>query len=332
MERMDKWLSIIVPVYNAEKYLPELMDSLLNQDVDKKMYEIILFDDSSTDGSLTMAQQYASTNENVRVFTHPNVGVAKTRNAGLDKAVGEYVWFLDNDDWIAKDVLSVLYRETERNKVDFLLFDSVNVYDGKYRKLDAFTVKETPVQSGKKTFVDFYYSPVPWNKLLRRKFLKEYNLYFAQKYSEDGEWGSRCFYHAAKVKAIAVDVVYYRILSDSFSHDKRNLRITLEGGLLPCLEHHYEYMLSHPDNQFWICALVLDVRRIHIGLDIITDLTLEERKRYLKKERDICRNIVAHLPLSAQLDYWILLACSVSPSVIVWIQRTLRNLKRKLKN
>lgn len=85
---MEKWLSFIVPVYNVEDYLSECVDSLLNQDVPSELYEIILYDDGSTDGSLRIAQKYGAGYANIRVFTHPNSGAAETRNEAIEKAVG----------------------------------------------------------------------------------------------------------------------------------------------------------------------------------------------------------------------------------------------------
>ena len=76
---MEKWLSFIVPVYNVEDYLSECVDSLLNQDVPSELYEIILYDDGSTDGSLRIAQKYGADYANIRVFTHLNSGAAETR-------------------------------------------------------------------------------------------------------------------------------------------------------------------------------------------------------------------------------------------------------------
>ena len=80
---MEKWLSFIVPVYNVEDYLSECVDSLLNQDVPSELYEIILYDDGSTDGSLRIAQKYGADYANIRVFTHLNSGAAETRNEAI---------------------------------------------------------------------------------------------------------------------------------------------------------------------------------------------------------------------------------------------------------
>lgn len=336
---MEKWLSIIVPIYNAEKYLAECVDSLLDQNIDRELYEIILYDDGSTDGSLQIAYGYAHKHSNIRVFTHPNAGVSTTRNAALDEAVGEYVWYVDSDDMIVKDILPVLHRYTAQTEVDILVFDAIRFNETKQWKLDLFTVKETEVQSGKVAFIDFYYEPVPWNKLSKRSFLLEFNLRFLPelKLSEDGEWSSRCFCHAERVKAIAVDALRWRLNPNSLSHSRKYNRAMLEEGMLPCLERNFEYMLAHPCSRYWMRVFVLDIRRIHRQCDEYSapkfreEFTPDELKGYYRRERDLCRCIVKHLPFSLRLDYWILLCCAVSPSLIVGIQRCLRRLKQILK-
>lgn len=324
---MQKWLSFIVPIYNAENYLRECVDSLLDQNYPKDQYEIILYDDGSTDNSFQIAKEYAEKYSNVYAFTHHNSGVSETRNAGLREAVGEYIWFIDNDDRIFKDILPVLYDWAKGEDVDMLIFGSVSFNGNNYWKNPDFIVKEIPVISGMKAFMSFYYDPVPWNKLLRRAFIEKYHLYFVQRLSEDSEWGSRCFYHAERVKAIAVDAIYYRVFDASFSHKEANRKLLLEQGLLLCLENHYKYMLDHPGNKYWMHALVLDLRRIHnVGLDRLS-CTKEEKRSYIYAERTTCRKIIRKLPVSLQMNYVILLLCAIYPPLIINTQRFLRKMK-----
>ena len=105
---MEKWLSFIVPVYNVEDYLSECVDSLLNQDVPSELYEIILYDDGSTDGSLRIAQKYGADYANIRVFTHLNSGAAETRNEAIEKAVGKYIWQKENISCLLTAMISLL--------------------------------------------------------------------------------------------------------------------------------------------------------------------------------------------------------------------------------
>lgn len=99
------FLSFIVPVYNTEKYLAECLDSLLEQDIPYEEYEIICVNDGSTDGSLDILRRYAEAHSNVIVVDKENGGVASARNAGLDAACGDYIWFFDSDDIIHPNIL-----------------------------------------------------------------------------------------------------------------------------------------------------------------------------------------------------------------------------------
>lgn len=114
------FLSFIVPVYNVENYVAECLDSLLDQDIPHEEYEIICVNDGSTDGSLAILREYEAKYANIRVIDQINSGVASARNAGLDTAQGEYIWFIDSDDFIRRGFLPVLFshiRETDADRV-----------------------------------------------------------------------------------------------------------------------------------------------------------------------------------------------------------------------
>lgn len=98
-------VSIIVPVYNAEKHLKQCLNSLLEQGVSQERYEIICIDDGSKDASFSVIKEYADQHKNIIVIGKENEGVSATRNKGLETAKGKYIWFVDADDWVAKDFL-----------------------------------------------------------------------------------------------------------------------------------------------------------------------------------------------------------------------------------
>lgn len=112
------FLSFIVPVYNVEKYLPECLDSLLDQDIPHEDYEIICINDGSTDGSLGILREYGAKYANIRVIDQVNSGVASARNAGLDAAQGEYIWFIDSDDFIRRGFLPMLLTHIRKTDAD----------------------------------------------------------------------------------------------------------------------------------------------------------------------------------------------------------------------
>lgn len=102
---MSPVVSIIVPVYNAKKTLKRCINSIINQSY--KDWELLLVDDGSTDDSSIICDEYAQQDRRIRVFHKQNGGVSSARNVGLDNAIGEWVTFIDSDDWIEKRMLNI---------------------------------------------------------------------------------------------------------------------------------------------------------------------------------------------------------------------------------
>lgn len=126
---MDKIsASIIVPIYNVEKYLAECLDSLERQTLDD--IEIIMVNDGSTDNSGDIAKTYAAQNENFCLINRENGGLSAARNSGLDVARGEYVYFLDSDDFLADDAIEKLYKKAKAENLDQLRFVAYTFEDG----------------------------------------------------------------------------------------------------------------------------------------------------------------------------------------------------------
>ena len=115
MEKDAPFLSIIIPVYNVDRFLGECLDSCLRQDLDKKLYEIVCVDDGSTDDSGKLLDAYAGKYENVVAVHQKNGGVSVARNRGIDEASGEYYWFVDPDDFIQDDFLGLLFDTVRAN-------------------------------------------------------------------------------------------------------------------------------------------------------------------------------------------------------------------------
>lgn len=120
-------VSVIIPVYNAQKYLAECIDSVLGQTF--RELEIICIDDESSDSSLDILKNYAAKDERISVYSQKNAGLAETRNRGLKKAQGEYIQFLDSDDWLEADAVETLYQASRERQLDILLFNGATVYE-----------------------------------------------------------------------------------------------------------------------------------------------------------------------------------------------------------
>ena len=117
-------ISVIIPLYNCEKYINKAIKSLLNQTYDFRKIEVLLINDGSSDTSLEIAKNYAKKYSNIKVFSHENKGVSYTRNVGLKNALGAYITFLDADDYISNNTIKNLVNFFDNNsdKIDILTY------------------------------------------------------------------------------------------------------------------------------------------------------------------------------------------------------------------
>lgn len=121
-------VSIIVPIYNVEKYLKECLESLVNQTLQE--VEIILVIDGSTDGSETIACEYTERYDNIKMIVQENQGLSGARNTGMKLAKGKYIYFVDSDDYISLNAMELLYTTAEKQNIDVVLFDADVFLDG----------------------------------------------------------------------------------------------------------------------------------------------------------------------------------------------------------
>lgn len=184
MENNNIKISVILSVYNVEKYLNECIDSILNQTF--KDFELICINDSSTDRSLDILNDYAAKDSRVKVFTQPNGGLSSTRNLGMKYAVGEYLMFLDSDDYFDTTLLEKLYTKASNYNADFVV-TSYKFYDDSTKEI---TDKKSQINKNflpdKEVFcIDdmqqckFSFLPMaPWTKMYKKDFIFNNGLLF----------------------------------------------------------------------------------------------------------------------------------------------------------
>lgn len=214
-------LSFIVPVYNVEPYLRKCVDSLLAQDYSD--YEIILVDDGSPDGCPKICDEYAAAHKNIRVVHRPNGGLSAARNSGIEAAKGEYICFVDSDDYWEPNVLSGLMAQIKRDKLDVLRFKYQNVNE-RYEVYNPY--KSDPYKGND-------YSEVPTDGvsflnsrfgtacyavmfILRRELLKDC-LFTEGIYFEDADWTPRMLSKANRVASTDTIVYNYLIRQGSIT-------------------------------------------------------------------------------------------------------------------
>ncbi len=166
-------ISVIVPVYNSEKYLPRCLDSIVNQTLED--IEIICVDDGSTDGSAAILNEYAIRDERIKVIIQKNGGSSLARNIGIARATGKYIGFVDADDHIKNDFYKHLYLAAELYRADV-------VQCGYYKCSDTATekdVRENPlVSSDLCRILDNMKKCYVWNKIWRTEFLQQNDILF----------------------------------------------------------------------------------------------------------------------------------------------------------
>lgn len=138
---MEPLISIIIPVYNVESYLPRCLDSIINQSY--KNLEIILINDASTDNSLSICNEYKNKDDRIQLISIEHGGLSKARNTGLDIAKGEYIGFVDSDDYIDKDMYKSLYKALANNGADMSVCTFYRDYPDGTKEYDFLETRDT---------------------------------------------------------------------------------------------------------------------------------------------------------------------------------------------
>ncbi len=177
-------ISVIVPVYNVEKYLSECLDSIVNQTL--KNIEIICLNDGSTDNSLSILQKYASKDKRIKIIDKENEGLGYTRKVGLDIAKGKYVLFCDSDDYYAElTAFEELYNYIEKMKVDVVIFESIRFDKNKgfcIEERDLFNAPQKKIFSYLDMNDILFFRAYAWRKIYSKEFLDSYDDWFFLKH------------------------------------------------------------------------------------------------------------------------------------------------------
>jgi len=209
-------ISAIVPVYNAERYLPMLVDSILAQTF--RDFELLLVDDGSTDSSPAICDAYAEKDERVRVIHKANGGVSSARNRGIEEARGEFVFFADNDDYVFPDCFATAVETIGER--DFLIFEACCTQRSEFNpnpqnrstdttdRIEANSLDEIKAKIG-----DMAEATVIWICLYKRNILVENNIFFENVKSEDILFNRKYFNHINSFVQISHYQGYYWVLN-----------------------------------------------------------------------------------------------------------------------
>lgn len=171
--QLQNKVSIIIPIYNGEKVLERCLDSIVNQNY--KEWELILVNDGSKDRSLDICMRYSKNDERIHVIDKNNEGVSATRNRGIQEATGEYIQFVDCDDYVSKDYLENMVMCLETKKSDLVIGGYTRFKHGKTTKCTPKPMELKGVSDIAEHFFELYnhwFLNTPWNKLYKRDKIK----------------------------------------------------------------------------------------------------------------------------------------------------------------
>ena len=287
----DIKVSVVAPVYNTENYLKECLDSLINQTLPD--IEIICINDGSKDSSLEILEEYSKNDSRIKIINQENQGVSVARNRGIKEAKGEYLTFVDSDDWLNLNALEIFYNTAQKRNTDVLIFSFYSWYSSedirKDLRLTEFSKKAENGTTFLNSYKDIFYSPMgTWGKLYRTSLIKENNISFPLNI-QCGE--DRSPYVKACICAKNISVI-----DEPFYYYRRNVNQSLTQGGLNTVSDMYKAnqltkkMIYNFENKKQMHCIFLDeyIKSVLWGWDIsegkskrINDI---KYLKYIKKE------------------------------------------------
>lgn len=290
----DVKISVIMPVYNVEKYLPRCLDSIILQTYEN--LEIICVNDGSTDGSLQILENYAKKDKRIRIITQENQGLSGARNTGMAAVTGDYFAFIDSDDWLQLGTYQkfVNILQTEKQDIDIFIFNGLNYLQEKRITGPTFTKIFNIHQWGDFTnshlktlrhhLYPTRYPMQVWGKLFRTEWYRQYNFQFMDRMQAQDHLFSAQMYLATDNVYVLEDYLYcYRKHSEAVSQNRNEGIFHL---LIICDKVKELFKQNNCFEEHKYACLEYLVREAMVGVkkcrDDLLDAYLEEARRQLK--------------------------------------------------
>ena len=220
-------ISLVIPIYNVEKYLADCLTSCINQTLHN--IEIICVNDCTLDNSRAIAEDFARRDSRIKIIDHEkNKGLGAARNTGLAHTQGEYVWFVDSDDYIAENACQLLYDTACLHQVDILCFDAISVNESKsiYEVCEAFInwPKNVTISMQKEwKKLEGNFTPAAWLYITKRDHLKHFK-FRENCFWEDNDFTPALFASCKTIRCIPFTAYYYRLSSNSIMRGQTTVK------------------------------------------------------------------------------------------------------------
>ena len=241
-------ISIVVPIYNVEKYLTRCIDSIIKQTY--KNIEIILVDDGSPDNCGKICDEYAQKDNRIIVIHKENEGLSATRNAGIEIAKGKYIGFVDSDDYIKEDMYESLYNDMKKYDVDISICKYIEVFiddtNNNHKKSDVQNEENVKIYNNidilKKLLYNENITDHAWNKLYKTELFKNNNIRYPKGYMFEDIGTTYLLFEKAKKISLSSKMGYYYIRRESSILGKVNEKLIYH--LLQMIKNRYEYLVE----------------------------------------------------------------------------------------
>lgn len=218
-------ISFIVPVYNVEEYLERCIDSIINQGIKETLYEIILINDGSTDGSLDICKKYEERFSCIRCYSQMNQGLSIARNTGIDHAQGRYIMFVDSDDFLEPDKVLGLIKIADEFNAE-LLFYRAKFYPDRHEITNVQPFKIGKVYDGEYVLLHGMKVSSAWGNMYLRKFILQSELKFLKSIThEDVEYNYRLYPLSHRIVFSDIIVYNYNLCGESITRTSDPLKL-----------------------------------------------------------------------------------------------------------
>ena len=313
-------ISFIVPLYNQEKYIIPSLKSIVDSGLSTKSYEVIVWNDGSTDKSEELVRKYAETNPNICLISQFNHGVSHSRNQALLKAIGEYIWFVDSDDLVNSKSVTEILNEALAGNLDMIGFNWKSLLpDGKYEQ-GIHPLHNSSIQSGRNIYMGSIITMAPWAFMYKREFLLKNRLFFPEDYKtcEDIQFNQKALFLATKVRLTSQIGYIYRHMHESATKGHGNRVVEDQ---IRRLKDELVWFSDKKDPLFLQTIIYRNLREINVWLawSDKEDKWFKDIKQILKEYR-----------VKPSIDYssWFILIMTYFPRELYYIQHLFNKVRR----
>lgn len=286
--------SIVVPIYNVEKYLPQCIESVLNQPFSD--FELILVDDGSRDSSGIICDEYARKDNRIRVIHKENGGVSDARNVGISVAKGKFIWFLDADDFMDQSALnSAVDIAINNDDIDMITCAHINKYSDGSVELVLLPFESSITNISREEFLFRLYKIngaywAPWKNIYRKSVIKENNLYFLkdQIISEDCDFFMRFVLQGKRFAILNKPLIHYRIDREG-SITNTMSKGTIMGQLAIYKKYYDVFRLDNKYSNMEVFFANKFANAIYNSHQLDTTSDIDEINAYIKENESILK-------------------------------------------